>query len=131
MTFLNRVILTGRVLKTPQLYYRPDGSAAVHFLLELNDSKGEPPEDLPKKGGMRGQKSIFHIMAMEALAEHKMDLLKIGQPLLVVGRLSQRNYKTPEGRVQSRTEIIAIDLRAIDENKIDLYQRGENDEETF
>lgn len=131
MSFLNRVIITGRVLKTPQLHYRPDGSAVIHFLLELSDSISRPPKDLPKKKGLENQKSIFHIMAMEALAEQKMDLLKTGQFLLVVGRLSQRNWKTQEGRVQSRTEIIATDLRAIDENKINPYGRGEKDEETF
>ncbi len=129
MRFFNRVIITGRVLKTPQLRYRPDGSAVLHFLLELKDSRDRPSMGFPKKG-VEDQKSIFHVTAMEALAEHKMDLLKVGQPLLVVGRLTQRNWKTQEGRGQTRTEIIATDLRAIDENKINTYWKGEEDEET-
>ncbi|MGB9627441.1 MAG: single-stranded DNA-binding protein [Thermodesulfobacteriota bacterium] len=131
MVVLNRVILTGRVLKTPQLRYRPDGSAVVHFLLELNDSSGQPKKGLSKKRTMEDQKSILHVLAMEALAEHRMDLLKMGQPLLVVGRLNQRNWKTQEGKVRTQTEIIATDLRAIDENKIDLHWRGEKNEETY
>ncbi len=80
---------------------------------------------------MEDQKSILHVLAMEALAEHRMDLLKMGQPLLVVGRLNQRNWKTQEGKVRTQTEIIATDLRAIDENKIDLHWRGEKNEETY
>ncbi len=131
MAFLNRVILTGRVLNTPQLHYRPDGSAVVHFLLELNDSGGNVQKDLWKKGMREGQKSIFRVIAIESLTEPQRDFLKIGQPLLVVGKLSQRNWKTQEGRVRSQTEIIATDLRAIDENKINPYGRGEKDEETF
>ncbi len=131
MAFLNRVILTGRVLNTPQLHYRPDGSAVIHFLLELNDPKEISPKNLWKRGGREDQKGIFHVIAFETLPERLRDFLKIGQPLLVVGKLSQRNWKTQEGRVRSQTEIIATDLRAIDENNINPYGRGEKDEETF
>jgi single stranded DNA-binding protein len=131
MAFLNRVIITGKVLKTSPLRYRPDGSAVVHFLLELNEARSDPQKDLSKKRTMEDQKNIFHILAMKSLAEHNIDLLKIGQPLLVVGRLSQRNWKTQEGRLRTRTEIIATDVRAIDEKSINPYWRGEKDEETF
>jgi len=106
MTPYNRVILTGRVANSPQRYYRPDGSPVVQFPLELNDSKdvaGQPSH------------SLINIVACGDLAEFRFDLLQNGQHLLVVGRLNQRHWQTPEGKHRTLTEVIATDLRKMGE----------------
>ncbi len=106
MTFLNRVILTGKVVTPPRRHFRPDGSPVIQFPLEVNDS-----EDLT---GRRGRNRI-DIVAIGKLAEVELDLLQTGQHLMVTGRLNQRSWQTPEGRNRTRTEVIATALQTIGE----------------
>jgi single-stranded DNA-binding protein len=104
MTFLNRVILTGKVATPPRRHYRPDGSPVIQFPLELNeseDSTDEAPHRVATRqtldrGGsrQRGQNRI-NIVAIGKLAEFKLDLLQSGQHLMVIGKLSQRRWQTP------------------------------------
>jgi single-stranded DNA-binding protein len=49
------------------------------------------------------------------LAEFKLDLLQSGQRLMVIGKLNQRRWQTPEGRNRTCTEVIATTLRTIEE----------------
>jgi single-strand DNA-binding protein len=106
MTSLNRVILTGKVVTPPRRHYRPDGSPVIQFPLELNDS-----ENLSGQGG----RNWINIVAVGKLAELKLDLLQSGQHLMVIGKLNQRQWQTPEGKNRIRTEVIATDLRTIEE----------------
>ena len=133
MTFLNRVILTGKVVTQPRRHYRPDGSPVIQFPLELNNSEDQRDQALHHKGigpdlhrsGTRhaphragaGQRSRnrINIVAFGKLAEFKLDLLQSGQHLMVIGRLNQRCWQTPEGRNRTLTEVIATDLRTIEE----------------
>jgi single-stranded DNA-binding protein len=62
-----------------------------------------------------GSGNLIDIVAIGEVAELKCDLLEIGQHLLVVGRLNQRHWQTPEGKKYTRTEIIATDLRRVEE----------------
>jgi single-strand DNA-binding protein len=139
MTSTNHVILTGRVAKPPQHHYRPDGSPVIQFPLELNDSKDRNDQSLHHDGTGQSGRNLINIVAFGKLAELKLDLLQSGQHILVVGRLNQRCWQTPEGRNRTRTEVIATDLRTMDEanqttclptGKMDLSVRGEEDEET-
>jgi single-stranded DNA-binding protein len=143
MTSYNRVILTGRVATPPRCHYRPDGSPVIQFPLELDEAEDLPDQKQPH-GNRRqalnrtGSGSLINIVAIGKLAEVKFDL-QSGQHLLIVGRLNQRSWKTPEGKHQTRTEVIATDLRTIGETKpnpcpftgkIDAMKRGEENEET-
>ena len=146
MTSYNRVLLTGKVATPPQRRYRPDGSLVVQFPLELNGSKGLSHQALNRDGtGKRGQ-SLIDIVAFGELAEFKFDLLQSGQHLLVVGRLNQRHWQTPEGKKRTLTEVIATDLQSLEEfnqasvcpacgrqtiDKMSSTERGEKDEETY
>jgi len=112
MTVSNRVILTGKVVTPSRRHYRPDGSPVIQFLLELNDS-----EDLTRQwdGTGRGGRNRINIVAIGKLAEFNLDLLQSGQHLMVIGKLNQRNWQTPEGKNRTQTEVIATDLRTIEE----------------
>jgi single-stranded DNA-binding protein len=115
----------------------------IQFPLELDEV-----EDLPEQKQTHGNRkparnragsgSLINIVAIGKLAEAKLNL-QSGQHLLIVGRLNQRSWKTPEGKHQTRTEVIATDLRTIEETKpnpcpftgkIDAMKRGEENEET-
>jgi single-strand DNA-binding protein len=120
MTSYNRVILTGKVATPPRRSYRPDGSPVVQFPLELNGSK-DPSGQKQRQGDREpflnrtGSRSLIDIVAFGELAEFKFDLLQRGQHLLVVGRLNQRQWQTPEGKKRTHTEVIATDLRRLEE----------------
>jgi single-strand DNA-binding protein len=106
MTSLNRVILTGKVVTPPRRHYRPDGAPVIQFPLEVNNS-----EEITGQGG----RNRIHIVAIGKLAEIKLDLLQSGQHLMVIGKLNQRDWQTPEGKHRTRTEVIATELRTIEE----------------
>jgi len=130
MISYNRVILTGRIATPPRSHYRPDGSPVIQFPLELDETRDRVGQDQPQgkrkpplaragsdsSPNRTGSRSLIDIVATGKLAEVKPDL-QSGQHLLVVGRLNQRSWKTPEGRSRIRTEIIATDLRTIEETK--------------
>jgi single-strand DNA-binding protein len=157
MTSYNRVILTGKVATLPRRRYRPDGSPVIQFPLELDvvDSTLREVKDLPGRERPQGNRrpalnrtgsgSLIDVVAFGELAEFKLDLLQSGQPLLVVGRLNQRHWQTPEGKKRTRTEVIATDLRRMEElnqtticptcggqmtGMMGLTKRGEKNEET-
>jgi single-strand DNA-binding protein len=115
MTSLNRVVLTGKVVTPPRRHYRPDGSPVIQFPLELNDSEDLTRQARHRDGpGQRGRNRI-DIVAIGKLAEFNLDLLQSGQPLMVIGKLNLRCWQTPEGKNRTRTEVIASDLRRIEE----------------
>jgi single-strand DNA-binding protein len=127
MTFYNKVILTGKVATLPQHHYRPDGSPVIQFALELDvvDSTLREGKNLPGREQPQGNRrsalnrtgsgSLIDVVAFGEWAESKLDLLKSSQHLLVVGRLNQRHWQTPEGKKRTRMEVIATDLRRVEE----------------
>jgi len=108
MTATNRVILSGRVVTPPQRSFRPDGSPVIQFSLEVAD-----PEDPSPRSG----RSVIDIVAFDRLAEFELDRLQSGRALMVEGRLKQRRWKTPEGKNRSHIEVIATDLRVLNEGE--------------
>jgi len=124
----------------------------MQFPLELDETKDPSGLDQPR-GSRRpvlkhkasgsasnhtSPASFINIVATGQLAEFKLNL-QSGQHLLVVGRLNQRSWKTPEGKNRSRTEVIATELRTMEETKpntcpstgeMDPMKRGEEHEET-
>jgi|GEM_PF-369022 len=115
MTFLNRVILTGKVVTLPRRHYRPDGSVVIQFPLELNDPEDPAGQPLNPTASRRGGRKRIDIVAFGELAEFQQDLLQSGQHLVVIGSLNQRRWQTPEGRNRTCTEVIATSFQAIGE----------------
>jgi single-stranded DNA-binding protein len=96
----------------------------IQFPLELNDSEVRTGQAVNRDGSRqalncvgtgKGGRNRITIVAFGKLAEFKLDLLQSGQHLMVIGRLNQRSWQTPEGRNRTLTEVIATDLRMIEE----------------
>jgi len=132
MISYNRVILTGKVVNQPRRQYRPDGSPVVQFMLELNHSGDPWGQPLNHDGTGQTGRGLINIVAFGKVAECKLGLLQSGQHLLVVGRLNQRRWQTPEGRHRTLTEVVVTDLRKIEETSgtTESSERGEKDEKT-
>ena len=128
MTSYNRVILTGKVATPARRSYRPDGSPVVQFPLELDGSKDpsgqrQPQGDRKPSLNLTDSRSLIDVVAFGELAEFKFDLLQSGQHVLVVGRLNQRQWQTPEGKKRTHTEVIATELRSLEEKNHQLDDR--------
>ena len=118
MTPLNQVIITGKVINVPRFQYQPDGTPVLQFPLEMNGSKDRD---------RTGERSLIHIVAFGKLAEIRPEV-QSGQRLLVKGRLLQRRWQTPEGRNQTRTEVIASELHPL-EGETNLHGQDETRKE--
>ncbi len=115
MTSLNRVVLTGKVVTPPRRHYRPDGLPVIQFPLEINDSEDLKDKARNAASAVGAGRNRITIVAIGKLAEFDLDLLQSGQSLLVTGKLNLRSWQTPEGKNRTRTEVIASELRTIEE----------------
>ena len=77
----------------------------VQFSLELDD----PCDPVHPKA-----RSLIDVVAFGKLAETGLGPLESGQHLQVEGRLRQRQWRTPEGKNRTCTEVIATDLQILD-----------------
>jgi single-strand DNA-binding protein len=136
MISYNCVILTGKIATPPRRHYRPDGFPVVQFPLELNGSEDPMSRQTTRLNGITqamhrpreglDDRSLIDIVAFGDLAEFKFDLLKSGQHLLVMGRLNQRHWQTPEGKKRTHTEVIATDLLRVEETNY-LFVDGKDE----
>ncbi len=115
---INQVVLTGRVAKNLKFHHQPNGTPVLQFSLELNSSENVP-EIPPVKGPQDswrlkkdGHRTLVPIVAYGTLAQSR-STIQTGDHLLVEGQLNQRQWKTPEGAIRDRIEVIASDLRPV------------------
>lgn len=98
----NTVTLIGNLVEDPELRFTPSGVPMAKIRLAVNrrwrDQSGEWQEDTSFFGG-----TVWREQA-ETVAES----LEKGSRIIVVGRLEQRSWETPEGDKRSVVEI-AID----------------------
>jgi len=127
MTFLNRVVLTGKVVTSPRRHYRPDGSPVIQFPLELSYSEELTGPALNRYGREEGRRHRIDIVAIGELAEFKLDLLQSGRHVMVTGKLNQRRWQTPEGKNRTHMEVIATSLQTIEENNLAQKSRKQGE----
>jgi len=95
---MNRIIVSGNIVKDAELRYTPQGTAVAEFRIGIRD-------DLLKK---RENRSVFIsivLFGVRAEAIHKY-LLK-GKPILVEGRLDIKTKKMEDGRTFTNIQVYA------------------------
>ena len=96
---MNKIILTGRLTKEPEIRYTQSGKAVASFNLAVN-----------RFGGGSAQKEsadFIPIVAWEKLAEICGNNLTKGSQILVEGRLQIRSYETQDGQKRRVSEVVA------------------------
>ena len=105
---INRVLLSGRLTRDPELRYTPSGVAVITFSLALNrrykDQSGEWKEEV----------SFVNVVAWQRQAELASEFLKKGSAVFVEGRLQSRSWETSEGSKRSVIEVRAERLQFLD-----------------
>jgi len=102
----NQMTITGTLVDDPELKYTPNGAAVANMRLAWNrkaknDTTGQW-EDV--------ETGFFSVTAWRSLAENAAESLTRGMRVIVVGRLQQRSWETPEGDKRSVVEIVADEI---------------------
>jgi single-strand DNA-binding protein len=92
--------LSGNLTSNPTLRATTGGSVA-NFRMAVNDDWFDK-----KAGQYRSRVVYLQVSAWRQLAEHVMDSLVLGQPVIVVGKLRQRQYDK-DGQTHTVVEVEA------------------------
>lgn len=116
---INKVLLSGRLTRDPELRYTPSGAAVLTLSMALNrrykDQSGEWKEEV----------SFVNVVAWQRQAELASEFLKKGSAVFVEGRLQSRSWETSEGTRRSVLEVKAERFQFLDK----LRREGEESAE--
>lgn len=105
---INRVILTGRLTKEPDLRYTPNGTPVATFTLAVNrtytNEQGEREAD------------FINCIVWRKSAENVANYLKKGSLVGVDGRIQTRSYEAQDGRRVFVTEVVAESVQFLEPN---------------
>ena len=98
----NTVELVGNITRDPELRFTSGGTAVATFGLAVNRRWRNA-----QSNEWEEQTSFFDIVCWRELAENVSESLTRGSRVMVVGRLEQRSWETPEGDKRSKIGIVA------------------------
>lgn len=101
MAIGNQVVLVGNLTDDPELRYTPSGVPVATFTVAVNRRQRDPATGEWKDG----ETSFIRCNVWRQQAENAAESLTKGTRALVVGRLRQRSWETPEGQKRSVTEV--------------------------
>ena len=99
---MNRVMLTGRLTRDPEMRTVANGKTVTTFSIATNEYRGGQ------------EKAEFHtIVTWDRLAEIAAQYLRKGSQVYIEGSLRTRKWQDKEGRDQYTTEIVASDMQML------------------
>jgi single-strand DNA-binding protein len=100
---MNKVLLTGRLTRDPELRVTASGKSVTTFNVATNEYAGNGKE-----------KSEFHtIVTWERLAQICGRYLGKGQQVAIEGRIQTRNWDDDQGKRHWKTEIVATQVEML------------------
>lgn len=105
MGSVNRVVLVGRIGRTPEMRYTPEGQAVTRFSLAT--------DRLGRAGG-QSETDWHQVVCFGKVAEFAGEHLDRGRLVCVVGRITYRSWEGRNGQTHRVTEIIASEVEALD-----------------
>ena len=98
------VIIAGNLVEDPEVRFTLNGAAVANLRVAVTARVKDC--DTWKDGDT----SFYRVSVWRQLAEHAGDSLSKGDRVMVVGRLQQRSWETPEGDKRSVVEIPADEI---------------------
>ena len=98
----NRVILLGRLVRSPELAYTKEGTAICKFTLAVN------------RKFQKDEADFIDIVAWRKLGENAANYLDKGRLVAVEGRLEIRPYETKDGQKRKAAQVVADDIRFLE-----------------
>lgn len=102
----NQIVIVGNLTDDPELRYTPNGAAVANFSVAVS----RRVKDNDTGEWRDAETSFFRVSAWRNLAENVAESLTRGSRAVVVGRLKQRSWETPEGDKRSVVEIEADEV---------------------
>ena len=103
---INRVVLTGRLTKDPELKYTQSGVAVATFTLAVN-------RQFRTQAGQR-EADFINCVIWRKSAENLVNYTHKGRLVGVDGRLQTRNYENQQGQRVYVTEVVAESFTLLD-----------------
>lgn len=103
---INNVVLTGRLVKDPELRKTGSGMSVCSFSIAVEDGRKDS----------EGEKIVYFIgiVAWGKLAEVVCKYTKKGNTVGIVGRLTQRKYTNRQGSEVNTLEVIASNVELME-----------------
>ena len=98
----NTVLLTGNLVKDPELKYTASGTAMCRFRIGVNRRYKDP-----KSGEWKDDSTFVNVVIWREAGERVGKTLKKGSPVHVEGRLRSYEYQDKEGAKRSGMEVEA------------------------
>ncbi len=95
---MNKVILTGRITKDPELRYTPNGMATLSFSIAVD-------RQVRNQDGSR-QADFINCVAWGQQADFMSRYVHKGNMLAIAGRLQSRSYQGQDGQTRYVTEVV-------------------------
>jgi single-strand DNA-binding protein len=102
---VNRLVLVGRLGRSPEMRYTPEGQALTRFSLAT---------DRPVKAGAERETDWHQVVSFGKVAEFAGQYLDRGRLVCVIGRITYRSWEGRDGQTRRMTEIVASDVVALD-----------------
>jgi single-strand DNA-binding protein len=102
----NQTVIVGNLVDDPELRFTNNGTPVSNLRVAVT-------QRVLEDGAWRdGQTSFFRVNAWRENAAHLAESLHKGDRIVVLGRLRQRSWETPEGERRSVAEIEADEVAA-------------------
>jgi single-strand DNA-binding protein len=108
LPWINRVFLSGRLTRDPEVRYTPAGHAVASLALAVNRPYKDPA------GTWQEETCYVQVVVWDRQAEAAGQQLKKGSALFVEGRLTSRSWETPEGQKRQVLEVRAERVQFLD-----------------
>lgn len=95
---MNKVILTGRITKDPELRYTPNGMATLSFSIAVD-------RQVRSQDGTR-QADFINCVAWGQQADFMSRYVHKGNMLAIAGRITSRSYQGQDGQTRYVTEVV-------------------------
>ena len=101
---MNKVIISGRLARDPEMRYTTSGKAVASFNLAVNRRRSANDQQTA---------DFIPVVAWEKLAEICGNNLIKGSQVLVEGRMQIRSYEAQDGSKRYVTEVVANEIEFI------------------
>jgi single-strand DNA-binding protein len=120
MSFLNRVVLIGRLCQDIDVRQTSSGTSVGNFTLAVDRS-------FKKQDGTRDT-DFLRIVVWDKVAEICSEYIGKGSLVAIEGRIQSRSYETQEGQKRTAVEIVAENIRYLDKyGKKDEFSPNEEE----
>jgi single stranded DNA-binding protein len=102
----NQIVIVGNLVDDPELRFTSNGTPVANLRVAVT------PRVLEGGTWRDGQTSFFRVNAWRENVTHLAESLHKGDRVVVLGRLRQRSWETPEGERRSAAEIEADEVAA-------------------